>query len=73
VDPQVALLVSAQPMQIAEKQRYAKWKTLDIMKALKEGRVPASGPADVRTMARHGSISLLLLFSVAIVVSLLQP
>ena len=30
--------------QISEKIRYAKWKTVDIMKALKEGRVPRSGP-----------------------------
>jgi vacuolar protein sorting-associated protein VTA1 len=32
--------------EVAEMSRYAKWKALDIMKAIREGRVPVSGPPD---------------------------
>ena len=36
---------------IQEKIKYAKFKTLDIMKAIKEGRAPTAGPPDgVRTL-----------------------
>ena len=31
---------------IIEKRRYAKWKAADILKALKEGRVPQRGAAN---------------------------
>ncbi len=36
--------------QVKEKIKYAKWKTVDILTALRDGRVPQSGPVggDVR-------------------------
>jgi hypothetical protein len=38
--------------QIAEKIKYAKWKVLDITTALREGRVPQSGPVGGDVCAR---------------------
>ncbi len=40
--PHTALAVVC--VQIAEKIRYAKWKAVDIMRAISSGQVPRSGP-----------------------------